>query len=73
MTQADPTFAPCPFCGQFNHSIGEDELAQAFRYFHQMEAHPLHGRPMGYAFDEDTRRYAQVLIAAAKIGSDNGR
>jgi hypothetical protein len=59
-------FAPCPFCKQYSHSIGEDRLAAALMHFEMMYAHPLRGHPMGRVFDERTRDAAQVLIAAAR-------
>lgn len=59
-------YAPCPTCGQYSHSIGEDELAAAFNHFQMMYAHLVRGHPMGYVFDEQTRNAAQVLMAAAK-------
>lgn len=59
-------FAPCPTCGQYSHSLGDDELADAFNHFQTMYAHPVRGHPMGYIFDEKTRTAAQILIAAAR-------
>jgi hypothetical protein len=59
-------FVPCPFCKQYSHSIGEDQLAEAFNHFQSLLAHPMRGHPMGEAFDEKTRDAAQVLMAAAR-------
>lgn len=60
-------FAPCPFCHQYSHSIGEDQLAKAFMHFQSMYGHPVRGHPMGDVFDEQTRDAAQVLMAAARL------
>jgi hypothetical protein len=62
-------FVPCPTCGQYSHSIGEDRLAAAFNLFQSMYAHPVRGHPMGHNFDEATRDAAQVLMAAARAAS----
>ena len=59
-------FAPCPYCRQYSHSIGEDRLAKAFMHFQSMYAHPVRGHPMGDNFDEQTQDAAQVLMAAAQ-------
>lgn len=59
-------FIPCPLCRQYSHSIPDDRLAEAFRHFESMYAHPLRGSPMGHHFDERTRDFAQVLVAAAR-------
>lgn len=59
-------FAPCPYCKQYSHSIGDDQLAAAFMHFQSLLTHPLRGHPMGEAFDEKTRDSAQVLMTAAR-------
>lgn len=66
------TFAPCPTCKQYSHSLGDDALADAFNHFQVMYAHPVRGHPMGHIFDEKTRDAAQVLIAAARKGDGDG-
>jgi hypothetical protein len=60
-------FAPCPFCHQYSHSIGGDQLAKAFMHFQSMYAHPMRGHPMGDIFDEQTQDAAQVLMTAARL------
>jgi len=62
----DTSYEPCPTCGQYNHSIGEDALAEAFMYFQSMYVHPVSGHPMGHNFHEKTRDAAQILMAAAR-------
>lgn len=57
-------FAPCPTCGQYSNSLGDDEIADAYNHFHMMHAHPVRGHPMGDVFDEKTRNAAKVLCAA---------
>jgi hypothetical protein len=59
-------FVPCPMCKQYSHSIAGDDLADAIMHFESMTAHPLRGTPMGHNFDEQTRDYAQMLVAAAR-------
>lgn len=59
-------FVPCPFCKQYSHSIGEDQLAAAFMTFQSMWSHRDDGIPTRYCFDERTRDAAQVLMAAAR-------
>lgn len=56
-------YAPCPTCKQYSHSIGEGLVSEAIMHFTAMEAHPFRGTPMGHAFDEQTREYAQRLVA----------
>jgi hypothetical protein len=63
-------YAPCPSCGQYSHSIGEDKLSEALLHFETMYAHPLRGTPMGHVFDLITRDAAQVLIAAARAHNE---
>ena len=70
LTEARKDFAPCPLCHQYSHSIGEDDLAKAFRHFETMYSHPMRGTPMGFVFDEQTRWAAQVLMAAARQAAD---
>lgn len=60
------SFEPCPTCKQYSHSIGGDQLADAFMHFETLLAHPVRGHAMGPAFDEKTRDAAQVLVAAAR-------
>lgn len=60
-----PTFAPCPTCGQYSHSIGDNQLAAAFRHFEAMADHRGDGIPTQRLFDDATRDAAQVLMAAA--------
>lgn len=59
-------FAPCPTCRQYSHSLGEDQLADAFKHFQSMYSHRGDGIPTQYSFDERTRKAAQVLMAAAR-------
>lgn len=61
-----PDFSPCPTCGQYSHSIGEDRLAEAFLHFESMYSHRGDGIPTQFNFDEKTRDFAQVLVAAAR-------
>jgi hypothetical protein len=68
----EATYAPCPTCHQYSHSIGEDALTEAFNYFRSMAAHPVRGTPMGFNFDEKTRDMAQILVAAVKGSHDAG-
>lgn len=63
---AEGGFAPCPLCRQYSHSLGEDDLAEAFMHFETMIAHPVREHPMGAAFDAKTRDMAQRLIAAGR-------
>ena len=62
----DVNFAPCPVCKQYSHSIGEDQLAEAFRHFESMFSHRGDGIPTQFVFDQQTRDAAQVLMAAAR-------
>lgn len=59
-------FAPCPVCKQYSHSVGEDQLAQAFMHFQSMFSHRGDGIPTQHTFDEATRDAAQVLMSAAR-------
>lgn len=59
-------FAPCPLCKQYSHSIGEDQLAQAFNHFHTMYSHRGDGIPTQFCFPMETRDAAQILMAAAR-------
>ncbi|MFZ5701169.1 MAG: hypothetical protein ACOY4P_07430 [Pseudomonadota bacterium] len=58
-------FAPCPTCGQYSHSIGDDQLAAALMHFEAMTDHRGDGIPTQRVFDDATRDAAQVLMAAA--------
>lgn len=62
-------FAPCPTCGQYSHSIGEDALTEAFNQFQAMFSHRGDGIPTMHCFDANTRDAAQVLMAAARTPS----
>jgi len=67
MTDEAPKFAPCRACGQYSHSIGADALTEAYNHFQAMVyGHPLKDYPTDYAFSDETRDAAQVLMAAAK-------
>jgi hypothetical protein len=68
-----PDYAPCPTCGQYSHSIGDDALADAFNHFQTMIDHRGDGLPTQHLFDEKTRDAAQVLMAAARKGGEDGR
>lgn len=59
-------FAPCPTCGQYSHSIGGDQLAEAFRHFETMFSHRGDGIPTQFVFGMETRDAAQILMAAAR-------
>jgi hypothetical protein len=59
-------YAPCPTCRQYSHSIGEDQLADAFMHFQSMHSHRGDGIPTQHSFDERTRDAAQVLMIAAQ-------
>lgn len=59
-------FVPCPLCKQYSHSIGEDQLAEAFLVFQSLFSHRNDGIPTQYCFDERARDAAQVLMAAAR-------
>jgi|SRR6478609_2552510 len=59
-------YAPCPTCRQYSHSIGEDQLADAFMHFQSMYSHRGDGIPTQHSFDERTRDAAQVLMIAAQ-------
>jgi hypothetical protein len=63
----DAGFAPCPLCKQYSHSLGEDQLADAFMHFQSMFSHRGDGIPTQHNFDETTRDAAQLLMAAARI------
>lgn len=56
-------YAPCPSCQQYSHSIGEDRVTDAFVHFQSMIDHRGDGMPTQSAFSEQTRDYAQVLLA----------
>lgn len=64
LAMAREGFAPCPTCRQYSHSIGEDQIAKAFRHFQGMFSHRDDGIPTQFAFDQETRDAAQVLVAA---------
>jgi hypothetical protein len=57
------TYAPCPTCKQYSHSLGEDQIADAFNHFQSMISHRGDGIATQYAFDGKTRDAAQVLVA----------
>ena len=60
-------FAPCPLCRQYGHSIPDDKLGEAARHFETMVCgNPLKSWPTHHAFDEQTRDYAQILVAHAR-------
>jgi hypothetical protein len=59
-------YAPCPTCRQYSHSIGEDQLADAFMHFQSMYSHRGDGIPTQHSFVERTRDAAQVLMIAAQ-------
>jgi hypothetical protein len=58
-------FQACPTCRQYSHSIGEDQLAEAFMHFQSMFSHRGDGIPTQHSFDAKTRDMAQVLMAGA--------
>lgn len=60
-----PGFAPCPTCGQYSHSLSDDQLASAFMHFEAMTDHRGDGIPTQRLFADATRDAAQVLMAAA--------
>lgn len=64
--EAREGFAPCPTCKQYSHSLGGDQLAEAFMHFQMMFSHRGGGIPTQFVFGERTRDAAQVLIAAAR-------
>lgn len=59
-------FAPCPLCKQYSHTIGDDQLAEAFLHFQAMFSHRGDGIPTQYCYDEQTRDAAQILMTAAR-------
>lgn len=59
-------FAACPTCKQYSHSIGEDQLAAAYRHFQTMYSHRGDGIPTQFCFPMETRDAAQILMAAAR-------
>lgn len=65
-TTSPEGFVPCPLCKQYNHSIGGDQLADAFMVFQSMFSHRNDGIPTQFCFDEKARDAAQVLMAAAR-------
>lgn len=75
-------YAPCPTCGQYSHSIGEDQIVAAYNHFQAMvcenSAKPY---PTGYAFSDETRDAANVLLQSLStlrqrieaLEAENGR
>lgn len=59
----DGRFAPCPTCGQYSHSLGEDAVAEAFMHFQTMIVPEHKSWACWHAFDDKTRDAAQVLMA----------
>lgn len=59
-------FAPCPTCHQYSHTLGDDQLTEAFMHFQSMFSHRGDGIPTQHTFDDRTRDAAQVLMAAAR-------
>ncbi len=56
-------YAPCPTCGQYSHSIGEDQIVAAYNHFQAMVCeNPAKPYPTGYAFSDETRDAANVLL-----------
>lgn len=56
---------PCPTCGQYSHSLGSDRVTEAYNHFQAMVCeNPLKPYPTGYAFPQETRDAAKVLMAA---------
>lgn len=69
MPEEDPNRGyPCTLCGQYSHSLSDDDLAEAFRHFQAMYDHRGDGMPTQHWFDERTRDAAQVLMEAARRG-----
>lgn len=56
-------YAPCPTCGQYSHSIGDDQLAAALLHLTAMVDHRGDGIPTQYRFDKATRDAVMVLMA----------
>ncbi len=57
---------PCPTCGQYSHSLGDDAITEAFNHFHSTYVRPVRSHLMVDVFDAKTRNAAQVLMAAAR-------
>lgn len=62
--------APCPTCGQYSHSLGEDATTAAFNHFQSMFSHRGDGIPTQYCYDEQARDAAQVLMSALRQGQE---
>jgi len=60
---SEPTYSPCPVCGQYSHSIAGGLLEEAHLHFETMISHRGDGLPTQHVHNSETRDMAQRLLA----------